>query len=160
MTSSKNVGKTETYITRKIDKLNNAQFMEEVKEPEHDQDMTPQIGADLFSFELTEDMEEVKVQFHTIFVSGNMPHDWQIYAAFQLVNKQTILNIPTGYGKSHVLATAAYILANRGEHVTLLYQTELIKNRDQDNFAHLLQIEKDGEPLVRFEAIWGINEYG
>ena len=95
-----------------------------------------------------------------MFVSGNMPHDWQIYAAFQLLEKQTILNIPTGYGKSHVLATAAYILANRGEHVTLLYQTELIKNRDQDTFAHLLKLDKDGVPLVRFEAIWGTDREG
>ena len=41
--------------------------------------------------------------------------------------------------------------------MTLLYQTELIKNRDQENFAHLLKMNKDGMPLVTFEAIWGTN---
>ena len=122
--------------------------------------MEPQFGSDLFTYELTDDMEEAKIELGTVFASSNMPHDWQIYAAFQLVEKQTILNIPTGYGKSHVLSTAAFILANRGERVTLLFQTELIKNRDQDNFAHLLRMRKDGEPLVSFEAIWGANRDG
>ena len=83
--------------------------------------MEPQFGSDLFTYELTDDMEEAKIELGTVFASSNMPHDWQIYAAFQLVEKQTILNIPTGYGKSHVLSTAAFILANRGERVTLLY---------------------------------------
>ena len=131
--------------------------MEEVKVVEETKE---QYGDDLFDFQLSKPMIKVKTKLANMFVSGDMPHDWQIYAAHQLVNKQCILNIPTGYGKSHVLSTAAYILASKGEYVTLLYQSELIKNRDQDKFSYLLKLKKDGQPLVRFEAIWGTDDDG
>ncbi len=56
----------------------------------------------------------------------------------------TIAQIPTGYGKSHVLNLAAINLLMKGMKVILVFSNEFIMKRDLELFEPIYQTMKTG----------------
>ena len=112
MASSGNQRQVQLFIENKIKEIKKTELNQPHEESMCEQQASFQFGSNLFHYVLTPEIIEVKSKLESLFAGENMPHDWQIYAAFCLVELQTILNIPTGFGKSHVLSTAAFIIAS------------------------------------------------
>jgi len=49
-----------------------------------------------------------------------------------------VLEIPTGYGKSHVLCLAATLLLLKGFKVSIYFPNAILQMRDTQNFKYLL----------------------
>ena len=73
------------------------------------------------------------------------PYDWQINAALLLCKPGSILQIPTGYGKSHVICLAAFHILNwqKDTKVALYFPNETIMRWDLELFGRMLRQFKD-----------------
>jgi len=64
-------------------------------------------------------------------------------AAVLLAHDSTILQIPTGYGKSHVICLTAFFLLSNKKKVSIYFPNETIKERDLSLFAPMFAPYKD-----------------